>query len=185
MGWHAMPEVRIETERLVLRSWREEDIAPFARICADPAVMATLGPVLDLEGTRALVERERGYEAQWGHTFWVVERREDQRLIGKCGIVRGRIAPISGEVEIGWRLASGCWGHGYATEAAKASVQWAFANLEDDAVWAITAASNRGSRAVMERLGMEHLPELDFDHPRLNADDPLRPHVTYRLERLA
>lgn len=180
-----MPEFRLETERLILRSWREEDVAPFAGICADPVVMATLGPVLDMEGTRALVERECGYEAQWGHTFWVAERREDHRLIGKCGIVRGRIDPILGKLEIGWRLASDCWGHGYATEAARACVEWAFAHLEDDAVWAVTAAPNRGSRAVMGRLGMVHLPALDFDHPRLAADDPLRPHVTYRLERLA
>jgi RimJ/RimL family protein N-acetyltransferase len=180
-----VPEFRLETERLVLRSWCDADVAPLSRICADPVVMATLGPVLDLEGTRALVDRERGYEAQWGHTFWVVERREDHRLIGKCGIVRGRIDPILNKVEIGWRLASDCWGHGYATEAARACVDWAFGHLDDDAVWAVTAAANRGSRAVMDRIGMQHLPHLDFDHPALAADDPLRPHVTYRLARLA
>lgn len=180
-----MAEFRLETQRLVLRSWREEDVEPFAAICADPVVMATLGPVLDLEGTRALVARECGYEAQWGHTFWVVERRADRRLIGKCGIVRGRIDPILDKLEIGWRLASDCWGQGYATEAARACVEWAFTHLEEDAVWAVTAGDNRVSRAVMERLGMEHLPALDFVHPRLVEDDPLRPHVTYRLQRLA
>lgn len=180
-----MAEFRLVTERLVLRSWRDDDLDAFAEICADPVVMATLGPVLDRAGTQALIAREQGYEAQWGHTFWALERREDERLIGKCGLVRGRVGPIRERLEIGWRLASSCWGQGYATEAARACAGWAFERLEEDAIWAVTAAGNRGSRAVMERLGMERMHQFDFDHPNLSATDPLRPHVTYRLSRVA
>ena len=87
------------------------------------------------------------------------------------------------EAEIGWRLASDCWGNGYASEAARAAVGWLFANLTDDAAWAITHTGNTRSRAVMERLGMRYRPELDFAHPKLAESDPLRPHVTYSLER--
>ncbi|WP_225207405.1 GNAT family N-acetyltransferase [Novosphingobium huizhouense] len=173
----------IETPRLRLRPWREADVTPFAAICADPVVMATLGPVMSLAETQALVERCMAMQARDGHCFWALERREDDRLIGWCGVIRGTVGPIEGRAEIGWRLASDCWGHGYASEAARATVDWVFAHLPDPDVWAITHAGNRRSRAVMERLGMAYRAGLDFDHPRLAADDPLLRHVTYALGR--
>jgi RimJ/RimL family protein N-acetyltransferase len=173
----------IETERLVMRSWRKGDLAPFHAICSDPGVMATLGPVMSLAEVEAMIERVAGMEVRDGHTFWALERRDDARLIGWCGVIRGTVGPIEGKAEIGWRLARDCWGLGYVSEAARASLDWLFTNLPDDAAWAITSVGNRRSRAVMERLGMTHRPELDFDHPRLAADDPLLAHVTYSLTR--
>lgn len=175
----------IETERLILRDWREGDLAPFHAICSDPVVMATLGPVMSLDETAALIGRVEALAARDGHTFWALERKEDCRLIGWCGVIRGNAGPVDGKAEVGWRLASDTWGRGYASEAARASVDWLFANLEDDAAWAITHTGNSRSRAVMERLGMGHCPELDFDHPRLAEHDPLRAHVTYSISRLA
>lgn len=179
-----MADFRLETERLVVRSWRDEDIGPFAAICADPVVMATLGPVMELAETEAMVARERAFEAELGHTFWVVERREDARLVGKCGIIRGRDGPIEGKPEIGWRLASDCWGKGYITEAARACADWFFANRDAPAIWAITSIGNSRSRAVMERLGMQYRADLDFDHPRVPPDSPLLRHVVYELAQL-
>ena len=173
----------IATPRLLLRSWRADDLDPFHAICSDPAVMATLGPVMSREETAALIERVSALESEHGHTFWAVERLADARLIGWCGVIRGNAGPVEGKAEIGWRLASDCWGQGYATEAARATLDWLFAHLSDDAAWAITHSGNARSRAVMERLGMAYCPELDFAHPRLAEDDPLRPHVTYRLAR--
>jgi RimJ/RimL family protein N-acetyltransferase len=173
----------IETPRLLLRSWRADDLDPFHAICSDPAVMATLGPVMSREETAALIERVSTREREHGHTFWALERFADARLIGWCGVIRGNAGPVEGKAEIGWRLASDCWGQGYATEAARATLDWLFAHLSDDAAWAITHSDNARSRAVMERLGMTWCPELDFAHPRLAEDDPLRPHVTYRLAR--
>ena len=175
--------MQLETERLVLRSWRPEDLGPFATICADPQVMATLGPVMDRAQTAALIDRVTAMEAAHGHTFWALERREDAALIGWCGVIRGTDGPVEDKAEIGWRLARECWGHGYATEAARATLGWLFAHLADDAGWAITHTGNTRSRAVMERLGMRYRPELDFAHPRVAADNPLRPHVTYVLAR--
>lgn len=145
--------------------------------------MATLGPVLSREETAALIERVANAERDLGHTFWALERIEDSRLIGWCGVIRGRDGPVAGKAEIGWRLASDCWGHGYASEAARASIGWLFANRADDDAWAITHTGNHRSRAVMERLGMEYRSNLDFDHPRLAEGDPLRPHVSYVLPR--
>jgi len=173
----------IETRRLILRQWRAEDIAAFHAINSDPLVMATLGPVMRHDQTAALVSRCQADQARDGHCFWALERREDSRLIGWCGLIRGTAGPVTGKPELGWRLASDCWGHGYASEAARGSADWAFANLADDAVWAITTVENRRSRAVMERLGMKHRVDLDFDHPRVPVDDPLLRHVAYALER--
>ncbi|MDK2760706.1 MAG: GNAT family N-acetyltransferase [Sphingopyxis sp.] len=173
----------IETARLVMRSWRDEDVVPFQAICSDPDVMATIGAPLDLPATRALIERVKAGEAKHGHGFWALERRDDARLIGWCGVVRGDMAPVNDKVEIGWRLARDCWGFGFATEAARGAVAWSFANLPDDEILAITWQGNARSRAVMERIGMEYCPDLDFDHPKIAVDNPLRPHVTYSLAR--
>ena len=178
-----MSVMRIETERLVLRSWQAEDADAFLVVNSDPEVMATLGPVMDRDQVAATIVRMQGIEAEHGHCFWAMIRREDDRLIGWCGAIRGSVDPIKDKAEIGWRMARDAWGHGYATEAAAATLDWLFANRADDAAWAITTPANRGSRAVMERLGMTYLPELDFDHPRVPDGDPLSRHVTYRITR--
>lgn len=173
----------IETARVRLRPWRADDVAPFQQICSDPEVMATLGPPLDMAATEALVARMQGLQDTLGHCFWAMERLEDGRLIGWCGAIRGSVGPVVDKLEIGWRMARDCWGVGYVTEAALATIDWCFANHADDAVWAITNIYNRRSRAVMERLGMRHCEGLDFDHPKLTRDDPLVRHVVYRLSR--
>jgi RimJ/RimL family protein N-acetyltransferase len=116
----------IETERLLLRAWRDTDVTPFHAICSDPQVMATLGPLMTFEQTAAMVQRLQDLQARDGHCFWAVERRNDTRLIGWCGLIRGNAGPVEGKAEIGWRLASDCWGKGYASEAARASLAWAF-----------------------------------------------------------
>lgn len=174
----------IETTRLIMRSWRDEDIAPFQQICSDPDVMATLGPPLDMDETAALIGRVRAIEAEHGHTFWALERKEDARLIGWCGVIRGSAGPVAGKAELGWRLARDAWGAGYASEAARGAADWALAHLpDDDDLWAITWEGNGRSRAVMERLGMAYRAGLDFDHPKLAEGDPLRRHVTYSIAR--
>jgi RimJ/RimL family protein N-acetyltransferase len=179
-----MPEFRLETPRLVLRSWRVADLDPFHAICSDPVVMETLGPLMSRDEVAALVSRISAIEVQHGHTAWALERKSDSALIGWCGLIPGAMGtPIEGKTDIGWRLASSAWGKGYATEGAIAAMTWAFANLPDDAIWAVTALINQRSRAVMERLGMRHWPDLDFDHPQLAKDCPLLRHVTYRIDR--
>ncbi len=176
-------EFHLETERLALRSWRADDLDSFHAICSDPVVMATLGPCMIRAETAALIGLVEAQEQEHGHTFWALERTKDSRLIGWCGVIRGNAGPVDGKAEIGWRLASDCWGQGYASEAARATTDWLFANLPDDTAWAITHTGNHRSRAVMERMGMTYRPELDFDHPRLAANDPLLRHVAYSLDR--
>ena len=178
-----MGEFRLETPRLVMRSWREADLEPFHAVCSDPEVMATLGPVMDRDQVAALIGRVAAIEAQHGHTFWALVRREDEQLLGWCGVIRGTVGPIVGKAEFGWRLARQAWGQGYVTEAARAAIDWLFANRDDAAAYAITSTGNLRSRAVMERLGMAYLPGEDFDHPKLAPGDPLLRHVTYRVAR--
>jgi RimJ/RimL family protein N-acetyltransferase len=174
-------EFRLETERLVLRDWRAEDVDDFLIVCSDPETMEFLGPVKDRQGVAELIA-DLQHRAQHGHTFWAVERKEDGRVIGFTGVIRGLVPQIENELEIGWRIARDCWRNGYAYEAATATLEWIWANRPGEPVVAITAEGNVRSRALMEKLGMTHRPERDFVHPKLAADDPLAPHVVYSKE---
>ncbi len=178
-----MGEFRLETKRLVLRDWREEDADDFHRLHRDPLVMATLGPVRDLDYTIGLIaDLQQRARRNGGYTYWAVERIADKRVIGFCGLDRGHEGTIVGELEIGWRLAHDCWGNGYAREGALACLTWAAEQLPDERIVAITAQINARSRRLMERLAMVHRSDMDFHHSSLAEDDPLRPHVTYVKE---
>lgn len=172
----------IETERLLLRPWRTEDAAAHHALCADPRVAATLGPPPAPADSAAVVARQNAILAAIGSCFWAMELRERGAFVGWCGLQPGK-PPIEGETEIGWTLKPDLWGRGLAHEAAEATLAWAWANTPLARVVAITSRRNRRSRALMERLGMRRLAGGDFDHPSLAADDPLRPHVTYLIER--
>lgn len=179
-----MAEFYVESDRLILREWRDSDIAPFHAICSDPEVMATLGPLMTITEVEALVARMRELQRQLGHCFWTVEEKASGDLIGWCGVIRGREGtPIHSLPEIGWRLARAKWGVGFASEAARVAVKWSFENLPDDSVWAITSKQNMRSRAVMERLGMKYQTDLDFDRLTIAPDSDLYEHVTYRISR--
>ena len=177
-----MADIRIETERLVLRDWREDDFAALHALCNDPAVMRTIGPLLSRQETRTMLGRLQQRRDDFGHTFWAVERREDVRVIGFCGAIRADVPIIAGELEIGWRFASECWGQGYATEAAHATIAWLADRYPGEPIYAFTAVINTRSRALMERLGMKRRMDMDFEHPKVPDDSPLKSHVTYQLE---
>lgn len=174
----------IETARLRLRPWRESDRAPYHAIKSDPLVMATLGPVQSRAESDATIDRLTAFGARYGYTFWSAERREDAALIGYCGLQHApEGTPVADEVEIGWGLDSAYWRQGYAREAAAATLDWAWANTARERIVAITTPGNTASWGLMKRLGMRRVPDGDFDHPRLPAGDPLRPHLTYAIER--
>lgn len=174
----------IETDRLILRPWEDRDRAPFAAMGRDPEVMATLGPLMSRAESDAGVDRSIALQAARGHCFWAMERRSDAAFLGFCGLkICNDPCPVEGDVEIGWRLRSDVWGHGYAREAAEASLAWGWANLDAPRIMAMTATTNPRSWGLMERLGMTRRPDLDFDHPRLAVDDPLRRHIVYIIDR--
>jgi ribosomal-protein-alanine N-acetyltransferase len=173
---------RLRTARLLLRGWRDADREPFAALNAEPEVAAWLSRPLDRAASDAFVDRmiERWSADAYG--LWAVERLEDGALIGMTGLSRPSWAPEP-SVEIGWRLASATWGHGYATEAALAAAGFAFGEVGLEDIVSYTAALNVRSRAVMERLGMTLDPSAGFDYAGFAEGHRLRPHVTYRLAR--
>lgn len=179
-----MAEIFAETERLILRGWRDGDAEPFHAMFQDPRVMEFLGPPETLENVRAIVARIQGDIARTGYWFWAMERKSDRAFMGFCGVKPGPVdTPIEGKTEIGWRLAHPFWGHGFAREAAQASIDWAWANLSTPDIWAITVPGNTRSWGLMERLGMTRRHDLDFDHPNVPDGSPLKRHLTYALSR--
>jgi len=173
----------LRTERLLLRQWRDDDLEPFARLNADPEVMEHFPRPLGREESDAFARRSSEHIAAHGWGLWAVEVGATGAFAGYVGLAVPRFeAHFTPAVEIGWRLARGAWGHGYATEAARAALRYAFGPLALDEVVSFTTLGNERSRRVMERLGMTHDPADDFDHPLV--DDPrIRPHVLYRLRR--
>jgi len=174
----------IETERLRVRAWRDEDIAPFSILNSDPEVLRYLGIRGTAEESRAFVARQQAMQAELGHCLWALERKEDGALLGFCGVRPGVPGtPIENDMEIGWRLGSGYWRRGYAREAASACLDWSFGTAGVPRVVAITVEGNMRSRGLMERLGLVRHPELDFLHPILPEGHPLKPHISYAKAR--
>ncbi len=169
----------IETARLIIRPPHDGDRAPFAEMSRDPEVMANLGPLLDRAASDAALDRMRAAQASHGFAFWALEQKSDGAFIGLCGLLPVHFTELPADsVEIGWRLRRASWGAGLASEAARAVLGWGFAHGLP-AIIAFTATRNLASQRVMQAIGMVRRAELDFDHPRLAADDPLRRHIVY------
>jgi len=179
------PVPELVTERLVLRGWREADLAGMAAINADPEVMTHLGPLMTPAESDMMVGRflqKWLEEPRFG--WWAAERRDSGALIGFVGLNRPDFTLPAGEcVEIGWRLARAAWGHGYATEAARACLDHGFGAAGLEEIVSFTVPANTRSRRVMERLGLRRDEGGDFDHPMVPVGSALRRHLLYRLAR--
>ena len=171
---------QLQTERLLLRHWIEEDLPPFAQLNSDAEVMEYFPETLSREQSDALATeiRHRMNENGWG--MWAIEVKATGQFIGFVGLNTNEVTPRGENVEIGWRLNRESWGQGYATEAAIAALHFAFDELQLDSVVAFTTVNNKRSRAVMERLGMLNTHE-NFDHPKVKEESPLREHVLYEI----
>jgi len=179
----------LSSERVRLRAWREEDRDAFAAMNADLRVMEFFRSPLTRAESDAMVDRIAAHFDEHGFGLWAVEIAGVAPFIGFTGLgvmttppFRARSTPC---VEIGWRVAFPHWGHGYATEAARLALRYAFETLALPDVVSFTSETNRRSRAVMERLGMHRDPSDDFDHPAIALGHPLRRHVLYRLDAAA
>lgn len=173
----------IETERLILRPFRDGDRGPFAAINADPRVGDWLGGPITREQSDAMVDRINAQIAADGFGFWAAERRADGRLVGMIGLRRNVGPPAPMALELGWRLSPDAQGAGLATEGARAAMDWGFANLDTHEILAWTASTNVRSQAVMRRIGMTPDPARDFDHTGLADGHPLRRHVVFAVKR--
>ena len=174
----------IQTERLILRGWREGDLAPFAAMNADPEVMRHFPARLDRAASDATVERQQDGLHQEGRGLFAAETRGDGVFIGFIGVMRVSFGgPLDGLPEIGWRLARAAWGQGYASDGARACLAHAFDTLGDAEVVALAPQRNTGSLAVMRKIGMQRNPVDDFDHPRLAEHPHLQRCQLYRITR--
>ncbi len=183
---HASAITELHTERTLLRDWRDDDLALFAKLNADEEVMRWFPSVLSREQSDASATKIRSRLAEVGWGLWALEVPGVSPF---CGFVGLNTVPFEASftpaVEIGWRLDRPWWGHGYASEAARACLDHAFGPLGLSEIVSFTITLNARSRAVMERLGMKHDPAGDFDHPGIPVGSSVRPHVLYRLARPA
>ncbi|AOM39142.1 GNAT family N-acetyltransferase [Xenorhabdus hominickii] len=174
--------VQLETERLLLRAWKEEDREPLFRLNSNPEVMEFFPNTLTKEQNNTLVDNFISkFETQGGWGLWAVELKQSGKFIGFVGLNVPNIElPFSPCVEIGWRLDKPFWGKGYTCEAARSIFEFAFMEAELEEVVAFTTVSNYRSESVMKKLGMLR-DEKTFLHPGLPEHHPLREHVLYRL----
>jgi ribosomal-protein-alanine N-acetyltransferase len=174
----------IHTERLVLRRWRDGDQDDFAALNSDPVVMEHFPGVLSREQSDQMIRQIELHFEEFGYGLWAVDIRWAAKFIGFCGLAVPTFhTHFTPAVEVGWGFTRDEWGNGYATEAARAAVDFGFEEARLDEVLSWTIPANQRSVGVMTRLGMTRAPELDFDHPRLLDDDRLRRHIVYRLTR--
>ncbi|WP_037502080.1 GNAT family N-acetyltransferase [Sphingomonas jaspsi] len=175
--------VATETDRLLLRDWRESDKQAFYDIMNTPPVMKHLGGVQDWEGWSAAYDRIAGFTRDFGHTFWIVEDKATGEILGFCGLKRVN-APGSGDLlgtpEIGWRLRESAWGRGIAKEAAIASLDLAFGRFGYPEVIAMTIPANTDSQGLMIRLGMVRREDLDFTDTRFGPE--LNPAIVWSID---
>ena len=173
---------QLQTARLRLRQWQDKDLEPLAALNGDEEVMKFFPSTLTFEESEQAASKYKRKIEENGWGFWVSERLSDRAFMGIVGLNCVDDLPIGDCIEVGWRLATPFWGFGYASEAARACLHFAFGELELDEVVAITTVNNIRSRAVMDRLGMIDARE-NFDHPKVDAATGLREHVLYKINK--
>ena len=172
----------LETERLILREWKDEDIPVFVAMNQDPRVMEFFPALRTEQESRDSVEGQRRHFKEHGFCFYAVELKKTREFIGFFGLFsppyQTHFTPC---VEIGWRLARKFWGTGYATEAAKAVLKSGFEKHDLKEIVSFTSTLNQPSMRVMEKIGLKRDLSGDFDHPNIPKDHQLARHVLYRL----
>lgn len=172
------------SERIKLRQWKQADLAAFALLNQDPRVMRFFPSPLNAKQSNQLAERLKALIAEKGWGFWALELIESGEFIGFVGLNSIEVdsgIPNAPFVEIGWRIDADHWGKGYAPEAAKLALSFAFHQLKLDAVYSFTSVLNLPSQRVMQKLGMQNI-EQDFEHPKLPLDHSLSKHCLYRID---
>lgn len=169
----------IQTDRLVLRPWKERDFSSFRKLNADSRVMEFYPSTLTQEESDQKAKKIQANIEKNGWGFWAVSELGKDNFMGFIGLNEVTFsAPFTPAIEVGWRLHFAYWGKGYATEGAKACLDYGFNTLKLDEIIAFTTAENTRSRRIMEKIGMRHHPQDDFDHPKLSIRQ-----VLYRSKR--
>lgn len=175
----------LETPRMRLRGWTEADLEPFAELMGNRDVTQFLG-VQPFGREKAIADGRRlGEQLDATGSGWFVAEVKD--ALPFAGVISLKKVPFEAHFtpayEVGWVFLPRAWGHGYATEAARAVLDYAFKTIGLDEVVALAAAANVRSQRVMQKLGMTHDPSDDFDHPLVEADHLLKRCVLYRIKK--
>ena len=174
----------LETERLLLRTFQEDDVESMVAINQDKKVMQFFPSVPNEEDTIAFIDKVIAHQEQHGFSLYATEIKQTGEMIGFVGLFTATFeAHFTPVVEIGWRLSSKHWNQGYATEAAKAALDYAFNERELDEVVSFTSVLNKPSIRIMQKIGLHTSSEDDFDNPNVQVDSPLVKHVLYKLKR--
>ena len=177
-----MERQSIETERLLLRRWKAEDVEPYAAICADPDVMRWIGNGKPRTAKQCAEAVER-FEQDWqkhGFGLFAVELRQSNHFVGFTGLSIPEFLPeVLPAVEIGWRLSKGFWGRGLATEGAKAALRFGLEDRQLERILSIHQIGNSTSGRITEKLGM-HLERETIDR---TCERPVRVYEIFRSGR--
>lgn len=152
----------------------------FAAINADPLVCQYLPKVLTRKESDALADRIMAHQQKHGFSLNAVFLKESDEMIGFIGLYTPAFeAPFMPAVEIGWRLASGVWNKGLATEGAQEVLRYALEDLKLSKIVSFTTVTNTQSERVMQKIGLKKVEGGNFLHPALAPDHPLAEHVLY------
>lgn len=172
----------ISTDRLNIRNWLESDIAALVQMNKDQDVMRYFLSTMSDRESFDFFNRISAHFNKTGFGLYVVESRESNEFLGYTGFM---IADFESSftpcIEIGWRFNKRFWGKGFATEAAKACLDYGFSILNFEKVYSFTSIYNKKSEAVMKRIGMSKIGE--FSHPKVPVNNELRLHVNYIIEK--
>ena len=178
-----MADIIAETDRLVLRTIQDGDAAEQYRVLNTPTVMARLGGPKELHEIEAKHAKATQWYAQRGFSFLFLIEKETGETVGHAGIklVDNPLAKNQGDHEIGWVIREDRWRRGYAEEAVRAIIDWAFGRVDAPYVVALTSELNVPSWKLMEKLGMVRREDLDFDDPAFPPED--RKTILYSLTK--
>ena len=173
--------IYIETDRLILRDWKESDLTVFQQMNMDPITMEFFPKMLSEIESRQFYERIKHEILERGYGLYAVEIKKTKKFIGFTGfhytVMDMDFSPC---IEIGWRYIRESWGYGYATEAAKACLDYARENLDFREVYSFTSSINVRSENVMKKIGMKKIQ--NFSHPTIPNGHILREHILYRID---
>ena len=172
----------IETERLILRTWRDSDLRPFSLMNQDPLVMEFFPKTLSQEESADSYKRITGFIEQKGFGLFAAEEKGSEEYIGFIGFNQPTFSSyFTTCIEIGWRLDRRFWNRGFATEGAKACLTYGFSSLDFKEVVSFTSTINTKSINVMKKIGMTF--DGEFEHPNVEEGHSLRKHVLYKISR--
>jgi ribosomal-protein-alanine N-acetyltransferase len=174
-----MSKAIITTPRLILRQWQTSDYDLFVQMCRDKDVMQFFPSTLTKDETVPLIKNILAHFAEYGYGAYAAERTDNNKFIGFIGFSHPTFkADFTPCIEIAWRLSKENWNQGFATEGAKACLDYGFSELKFKEVYSFTSKLNLPSIRVMQKIGMIEAGE--FEHPNLPAGHKLSTHVLYK-----